>query len=102
MKTIYKYPLNLADRQSVDLPENSKILHVDFDPNGQICLWAEIDTDKVQQRRTIYIFGTGHDIDREDVAHIGTVKDGPFMWHFYIKISNLAARPDLESVQQAS
>jgi hypothetical protein len=91
MKTIYKYPLELTDRQAVSMPIGSKILSVD-NQNGTICVWAEVDSDVPHNRYYSFrIVGTGNPIDfttkpNETVRpynFLGTVIMNPFVWHVY-------------------
>jgi hypothetical protein len=91
MKTIYKYALELTDRQAVSMPIGSKILYVG-NQNGTICVWAEVDSDVPYYRdHEFRIVGTGNPIDfptkpNETVWQynfIGTVIMNPFVWHVY-------------------
>ena len=91
MKTIYKYPLELTDRQAVSMPLVSKILSVG-NQNGTICVWAEVDSGAPHNR--VYEFrivGTGNPIDFSTKPNetswpynfLGTVIMNPFVWHVY-------------------
>jgi hypothetical protein len=85
MRTIYKYPLEITDAQTIKMPEGAKILSV-HNQGGTTCLWAEVDTDKELTERAIEIFGTGNPmwvdmgVQRE---FIGTVLDRQFVRHVY-------------------
>ena len=66
MKTIWKYPLEIKNTQSIDIPKGSNLLSVQTQ-NEVPCLWvfihnssAELETIKL---RTI---GTGLEITKED------------------------------------
>lgn len=84
MKTIFKYRLLISDRQVVNLPRGATILSAGLDPAGELCLWAAVDTDNPKQPREILIFGTGHLLpDIVTLRFIGTVNQGPFMWHVF-------------------
>ena len=86
MKTIYKYPLEITNKQSIEIPNNSRILSV-ANQNENICLWVEID--KKEEKKTelaFYVFGTGHDIpDNLNLHFIGTVVTlgGRLVWHVF-------------------
>jgi len=91
MKTIYKYALELTDRQLVSIPLGSKILSVD-NQNGAICVWVEVDSDVPYYRDYVFrIVGTGNPIDfptkpnetTSPYNFIGTVIMNPFVWHVY-------------------
>lgn len=89
MKTIYKYPLQIADIQALTLPRNAKILTVQMQGDTPY-IWALIDrhapTDEVV---TIRMYGTGHDIiGSEYFTYIGTFQmhSGQLVFHtFYEK-----------------
>ena len=44
MRTIYKYPLVITDRQTRLLPANAEVLTVAAQ-HGQPCVWALVDMD---------------------------------------------------------
>lgn len=48
--------------------------------NGNICLWAEVNTDEITLQRSFLIIGTGHVIP-DDWRYIGSCDDGFFVWH---------------------
>jgi hypothetical protein len=90
--TIWKYPLTgggfvdfkQADEE-IEMPCTKRILHVGRDPQGQMCIWAMVNPEDPKNKYKISIRGTGH--DASDVAHhqfIGTVFDGPYVWHIFI------------------
>lgn len=92
MKTIYKYELTAHQKQSVALPKDAVILHVD-NQREMICIWCELDPeDKDLRARMFEVFGTGHEI-HEDMGieriYIGTVKlqGGDYIFHVYERIS---------------
>lgn len=83
MKRIYKYPIEITDVQNVMLPFGAEILCVQFQQE-QLCLWAIVN-DNTPEPRTIYIFGTGHDMDDTPRRYIGTVQQhgGALIWHVF-------------------
>ena len=90
MKTIYKYPLEITDRQDIHV-QGSGWLDVQFQ-RGQLCLWMVADTTWEPMKRTIAVFGTGNalpdDIDTGDYPiyrYIGTAQQfgGELVWHVY-------------------
>jgi hypothetical protein len=85
MKTIWKFELDekVVD-QTLDMPENSHILHVGFQSN--VCLWALVDTESKLANRTFAIHGTGNKInDWEHKIYIGTTHDIQLglVWHVF-------------------
>lgn len=87
-RKIFKYALELTEKQMVELPAGAKILDVQMQ-NGVPCLWAWVDPEEKLKRATeIYVFGTGNPIPMlEDqkyaYRHLGTVQDGRFVWHIF-------------------
>lgn len=84
MKTIYKYPL----QNVIEIPEDAKLLWIHEDPNENMCLWAEVDTDKPVEKLYCAIIGTGWNI--QDTLNYGykyfsSFLDGPYVWHVYLK-----------------
>lgn len=76
MKTVYKYPLRLINKQTIKMPEGAVILTVDIQDN-QMQLWAlvDVDPDKYDIDYTFYIVETGQDAQHIQYpnGYIGTV-----------------------------
>lgn len=93
---IWKYVLELQDYQTIVMSEGAQILSVAVQgagrsvyDKGDICLWAMVDTSKASERRHIEIIGTGNPVPDDkglDRKFIGTVQQGPFVWHIFEKI----------------
>lgn len=84
MRTVWKYPLEVTDRQTIEMPRTSKILHVGVQ-HGIACLWVEVTPDTLQAERTILIAGTGHPLPDESKRYIGTFQlaGGTLVFHAY-------------------
>ena len=67
MRTIYKESLIVDDVQTIRVPKGAKILKVGLQ-KGHICVWYECETDNQYEDRKIYMFGTGRNITRQDMA----------------------------------
>lgn len=84
---VLKYPLGNDAR--VDIPDGARILHCGMQ-NETITIWALVDSldEGGACTRAIHVRGTGHQIERPDrLSHIGTVFDGPFVWHVFEEIA---------------
>ena len=88
MKTIWKYKLEVMDRQQITMPEAAEIIHVAA-VQDELCVWVKVDPMRPPETRTFVIVGTGHPIP-DDVEHrhaVGTavfeLKHGPFVWHVF-------------------
>lgn len=90
MQTIHKYTLSVTDTQEVQIPRFAKILSVQ-NQNGQICVWALIDTGMPKSTRRFRIFGTGKpcNVNTPTNLFIGTVQvdemEGTYVWHVFIE-----------------
>lgn len=87
--TVWKFPLH-QHKQRLMLPNGSKILSVAMQ-HGVPMLWALVNPEQDKQTE-IHVFtrATGQEFDAEpDTAinfhFIGTVLDGPYVWHFFYK-----------------
>lgn len=91
---IWKYPLALADEQSIEMPEGATVLSVQAQ-NGAVTLWAEVRPYHPLKARRFRIYGTGHPIDRNNLKYIGTVQmpssfmeQLPFVWHIFEEVKS--------------
>ena len=83
INTIWKYPIEAVNE--IQMPKDAEILSVGYDPQSQLCVWANVYPDRPVVTRVIKVFGTGKaiNIPGNHLWFIGTVKNGPFMWHVY-------------------
>ncbi len=80
---IWKFPLELADVQEVEMPSGAQLLSVDSQ-QGTLCLWAMVDLDSgTKERHVIDILGTGNPIESHHRSFIGTVQMGTLVWHIF-------------------
>lgn len=82
---IFKYELELIDKQTIDLPTNHQVLSVGVQ-NNKIMLWVKIDPQSPPTRETFYIIGTGNSMPENCSKYsnfIGTVQMPPFVWHVF-------------------
>ena len=82
---IYKYELEVTNVQTIDMPVGAKILCIQLQ-NFMPCIWALVDPDMPKERRTIEIFGTGHDVpDKGERKYIGTYQlmNGALVYHCF-------------------
>lgn len=87
MRTIWKFPITIVDEQIITIPEGSTIIHTGLDPQGNPCIWAEVDSIAKLKRMIVYIVGTGNPLPEVDYliepVHVGSFVQGPFVWHIY-------------------
>jgi hypothetical protein len=77
MNKIYKYPIPIKEKYTIELPKGSQILRVD-DVDGLFFLWAIVNTeeDHPKEKRCLEFYKTGQPIETP-LAHLfylGTCK----------------------------
>jgi len=80
--TIWKYPLDVTDHQTVMMPKGARILAAQLQGITPY-LWAIVDPKNEPEPRAIRIIGTGHAFDPFRGVHLGTVQQGIFVWHIF-------------------
>ena len=86
MKKIYKYPLALEDKQTIQMPKGSSILCVQTQ-HGKPCLWAMVDHRVPSIDVKIEIYGTGETVSQPDwLRYIGTfqINGGYEVYHVFL------------------
>ena len=85
MRTIYKYPLVITDKQTLMLPENAEVLTVAAQ-HGQPCIWALVDTDAELKPCEISMCGTGMPCFHTRGDYIGTAQllDSKMVLHVFM------------------
>jgi hypothetical protein len=96
MKTIWKFPLEITDRQIVEMPHECAPLTVQMQ-NDRLCLWAIADPDKSPTGHPVIIVETGNPFPEEadGFAYIGSVQKVAwggsdyriFSWHVFVGVS---------------
>jgi hypothetical protein len=92
VKSIWKYTLEVKEKQSVGMPFGSKILSAESQGNA-IFLYALVDTEEVTEyiknSYEILVYGTGHEMinDISNYNFLNTVKmdSGSLMFHVFYK-----------------
>ena len=88
MRVIHKYPLEVRDKQQIELPKDSEILTIQTQ-KGIPCLWALVQTENSKEVRTIHTFGTGNEIniDTDNLTYISTYQlhSGSFIFHTFLE-----------------
>jgi hypothetical protein len=84
VRTVWKFgPLTPGDPKHIEMPVGAVVRH--FGKQGaSLFLWAEVDSDAPIELRDVAVIGTGWAAP-EDGTHLGTVMDGPFVWHLYAR-----------------
>ena len=85
MKTVWKYEVPLQALPSEHwLPIGAEPLHADVQDRS-VQSWWLVEPRAMTELRRIVLVGTGHILPDGDWAHIGTVKDGAYIWHLFVE-----------------
>ena len=84
MNSIWKYPLRIADEQTIDFPEGAEVLAVQVQ-KGAPCLWVRVDPAAPKTPRKIITHGTGHPVPETTGRYIGTyqIEGGALVFHVF-------------------
>jgi len=82
VKTIWKFPIAVTDKQWLSMPANAQILTVQL-ARGGLALWAIVDPEVEVAKRCVVIRGTGQPIEGTAGTYIASVQDGSFVWHIF-------------------
>jgi len=79
---VYKYILDLTDRQVVSMPQGAVLLSVQ-NQHEDIVLWANVDPQAPMGGLEIVMCGTGH--EAPNMPHVGTVQlqGGDLVLHIF-------------------
>ena len=82
---IWKFELTKERTQLVKMPEKSEIMDIQMQ-NGNLVMWALVDTESKNIEVKINMYGTGWEIkdNRTKDEYLATVQDGEFVWHFFM------------------
>lgn len=99
---IYKYPLQIEDRQIIEMPRGARILSIQVQ-NGVPCIWAQVNPKSEKEKRVIYIVGTGHDLEDfifDSCGYRGTFQlhGGALVFHVF-EISEAREKSLLETLK---
>ena len=84
MKTVWKFPLRVANSQAVQIPAGAKLLTVQAQGMA-VCLWALCDSAALPEPRYIAIHGTGHEVYDGLLEYISTfqMQGGALVFHAF-------------------
>ena len=82
MRVVYKYVLPREPEFTLSTPEVFKPLCVNMQ-NDKPTMWAQIFKGNKTIERKFFLIATGERIPSVAHAYIGTLFDGPFVWHLY-------------------
>jgi hypothetical protein len=85
--TIWKFPLEVEPRQTIDLPRGAQVLTVQVQ-RGQPCLWALVDETREIVPRTIVTVPTGSETNLGLLEYIETYQldGGALVFHVFEEV----------------
>ncbi len=86
MVKILKYPFDIADEVTLNMPENSRVLSVQLQDNRPT-LWAMVSTEMPMENRIFKIYDTGEELANGSTPkkYIGTLQMDGFVKHIFEK-----------------
>lgn len=86
MKTIWKYPLAITDRQTITTKAGARFMSVQVQ-NDTPCLWLLVETNMPDEQVRLRIHGTGHEVyESENLdGFLGTIQlhEGELVLHVF-------------------
>jgi hypothetical protein len=67
---------------SIAIPIGAKVIAAGVKDNW-VCLWALVDIGNDVGLRRFVIYGTGHDIEHENIAHVDSFQSGSLVFHVF-------------------
>ena len=81
---IWKWEIEVTDRQTVPMPARAKLLDVQMQ-NGVCCIWALCEPKAPNEPRHLAIYGTGNPVPDEPGEYVATFQmaDGALVFHVF-------------------
>lgn len=73
------------DSQTIAMPKDAKILTVQLQ-DGKPCIWAMVNPEQPEVKRTIATYGTGHEVKSPNkLTYIGAyqLRNGALVYHVF-------------------
>lgn len=80
--TIWKFPLEVTDKQTINMPDHARCLSVQVQ-HGIPCLWAQVREEAPVVSRVFYTYGTGHPMPPRPGEYISTYQFDALVFHVY-------------------
>lgn len=87
---IYKYPITQPKGLiSIEMPAGAEVLTVQVQ-NEVPCIWALVGPDAPPTMRGFRMYGTGHEIDHENMPYVGTFQlvGGSLVFHLFEELTS--------------
>ena len=83
MKSVYKYPFNIVDEFTIEMPVNASFLRAEVQEGCGPCMWVLVAIGAPIEKCTFRVFGTGHSIPDAGLSWLTTFQDTPYVWHLF-------------------
>jgi hypothetical protein len=85
MNTIYKYPIEITDKQTVSMPIGARVLSAQMQ-GTQLCIWALVEVGNINCDRRVRVFGTGNTVKLDgNWKFVDSVQERIFVWHVFVE-----------------
>lgn len=84
-RVVYKFPLQITDRQVIEIQSMREILCVQMQKDVP-CLWAYVDPHSQVERVEIITMGTGHVWSKIPQKYIATYQFQDLVFHVFEKL----------------
>lgn len=84
MRTIWKFPIPIADYFELDMPIGADVLAVQVQ-RGKPQLWAVVDPEARKVQTGFCLHGTGHPVSDQAGRYVGSFQlmDGDLVFHLF-------------------
>lgn len=82
MNKIWKFPFEITDDVVIEMPEMPLPLSVQVQ-DGKPTIWAIVNPEAPKVKKRFFVYGTGHPINDEGKAYLGTIQHQGFVWHVF-------------------
>lgn len=93
MLAIFKYEIH-PDIQKITHQsfKGAEVLSCGLDGNGNLSVWALVETEEDPAELSFYCVGTGWDLthllpDEVDINFVGSVTQGGYVWHVFQEVN---------------
>lgn len=87
MKSVWKFSLGESTHPILTMPKGAEILSVQVQ-RDEPQLWALVDPNAPKVKRQFHVYGTGWDVEQDNLRFIDTVqmRGGTFIFHIFEEI----------------
>lgn len=101
MARIWRFPLQIEQRQLVHVPAGAVFLDVSVGEDSQPCVYALIDPDAQAEPSVVTVVTTGEEFDPDGMTYLGTFKIDWYVGHVWLGAGyhSKSKEPDMVQVR---